>query len=116
MKRIMKLLVFVCLMTFVDCRYIGPLDLTVQVESGYSRDRKLIIKNNETKSLTDVTITITPENSGNEFFYNTEKIAAKEEVTIRLSKFKDDGGDGFHGTVGMIKIECDQGRWKSDSK
>lgn len=111
----MKLLAFVCLMAIVGCRYVGPLDISVQVESGISRDRKLIIQNYETKSLTDVTITITPEDSGNEYFYNIGKIAAKSTEKIPLRKFKDEGGNHFRGYVGDIEIECDQGRWKSKS-
>ena len=110
---------FACLMLFAGCRQFGVLDLTVSKETkhaGYGDDVALIIKNNETKSLTDVTITISPENSGNEFYYNTEKIAAKEKVSFRLYRFKDDGGNHFHGTVGKITIECDQGRWLGGSK
>lgn len=80
------------------------------------RDISLIIKNNETKSLSDVTITISPKDSGNEYYYNMPKIAAKASEEITLSEFKDDGGNSFNGTIGDIKIECDQGRWKSDSE
>ena len=112
----MKLLVFVCLMTFMGCRYFGPLDLTVQTKSRGYREVSLIIKNNETKSLTDITITISPQDSGNEFYFNMAKIAAKSSEEITLSKFKDDGGNSFEGAVGDIMIECDQGRWESDSK
>lgn len=117
MKKII-LLAFVCLMSFAGCRQFGVLDLTCKI-NGYGDDAVLIIKNNETKSLTDVTITISPKNSGKEFYYNTEKITAKEKVRIPLIKFEDDGGNWFYGTIGYrgtgkITIECNQGRWVGD--
>lgn len=113
MNKIVIVLAFVGLMAFASCERLMPLDLSVQHEESYGGHAvALIIKNNETKSLTDVTITVTPKNSGNEYCYNVDKITAKERVRYRLSEFKDDGGDSFSGAIGKIKIECNQGHWK----
>lgn len=111
----MGLLVFACLSAFVGCRYFGSLDITVHTRTSDFRDISLIIKNNETKSLTDVTITISPMDSGNEYYYNMPKITAKSSEEITLSEFKDDGGNSFEGTIGKLKIDCDQGHWESNS-
>lgn len=112
MKKI--LFSFVCLMMLMGCRQFGSLDLKVSTESKkYGGDVALIIKNNETKSLEDVTITITPEDSGDEYYYNMDKLPAKSKERISLSKFKDDNGDSFHGKIGTILIESDQGKWES---
>ncbi|MCR5680309.1 MAG: hypothetical protein K6G08_08905 [Prevotella sp.] len=112
MKKILFSLV--CLVALMGCRQFGRLDLKVQTESRGGIDLALLVKNNDTKSLEDVTITIIPEDSGNEYYYNMDKLPAKERERIPLSKFKDDGGDSFYGKVATIKIESDQGRWESN--
>ena len=112
MKKTVIVLVIVGLMAFASCERLMPLDLSVHhLELNPATATTLIIKNNETKSLTDVTITITPRKSGNEYYYNVDKIAAKERVMYSLSGFKDDGGNSFSGAIGKIKIECNQGNW-----
>ena len=112
-----SLLFIVCIMAIVSCRQFGVLDLEVQTQSRFNKDISLIIKNNETKSLTDVTITICPAGSDEEYYYNIDKIAAKDKETISLSKFKNDDEESFNEKkVGQVTIESDQGRWKSEKE
>ena len=112
-----SLLFILCVMALVSCRQFGILDLKFQTKSRFNKDTKLIIKNNETKSLTDVTITICPIDSDDEYYYNIEKITAKNREIISLSKFKDDDGESFNAKrIGQITIESDQGQWKSEKE